>query len=93
VKNENEMYSMVAMAAVIGALVGIGKLLQSGDVITLRLAIGRAITTAGLGVAAFSILALFPDLNNTTMLGLAILLASMGESGLEKILNKYTKDK
>lgn len=92
-KNENEMYTLVAIAGAIGALIGIGKLLQSGELITLRLAIGRAITTAGLGVAAFSGLALMPELNNTTMLGLSVFLASVGETGLEKILNKYTKDK
>ena len=71
-----------------GLIVGLGQLLASGDTLTWRLVIGRALLSAGLGASAAGILAWLPDLPLVAQLGIACLMASLGTSGLEKLLQR-----
>lgn len=64
-----------------------------GERITWRLAIGRAIVTAGLAVAAFSVLAFIPDAPKLLIAGVSALAASLGESGIERIIKDRFREK
>ena len=73
---------LVAMAA------GLGQLLASAEKLTWRIVIGRALSSGALGVAAGSMLIWYPDMDIRAMVGGAAVLASLGTSGLERILQK-----
>ena len=90
-KNDDNNMILIAAVAAVGGIIGIGKLLHSGERLTFRLALGRAITTAGLAVAAFAVLGWFPDLSDEALVGVSVLMASVGEQGLEKLVNSYTQ--
>ena len=75
--------------ASLGALVGLGQLLMSDDKLTFRLVIGRALTSAGIAASAASILVWLPNVPLVALCGLAALMASLGTSGLERLLQKY----
>lgn len=92
-KNDNEMAVLALVVAAIGALIGIAKLLLSPEVLTWRLVFGRAIATAALAMIAFIGLVWIPDTDPMVIVGVACLIASMGEQALEKILNKYLGSK
>ena len=76
----------VAALAAIGAAIGIGKLLAADDPITVRLLIGRATVSAGIGAAAGSVMLFAPDAHPVLLYGAAAGLASVGTSTLEYIL-------
>jgi hypothetical protein len=78
----------LAILATLGAFIGIGKLMASDEPITTRLFIGRAMSTAGIGAAAGSVMLLVPDANPILLYGVAAGLASLGTSTLEYILKK-----
>lgn len=80
--------SFVAILAGIGALIGLGRLLDSTEKITPRLAIGRALVNAGIGAAAGATTLLFPNADPIVLYGLAAGLASLGTSGVELLLRK-----
>lgn len=75
----------------IGVLIALGQMLQSQETITWRVAIGRCITTGGIALVAGSVLAFIPDLPFIAMCGIAAMLASLGNSGLEVILQRLLK--
>jgi len=77
-----------AMFAAIGVLIGIGQVLMSKDVITPRLIIGRCISTGGIAMCAGAALAVFPDLPLVAQIGIAAMLASLGSSGLELLIQR-----
>lgn len=85
---EHRLLTAAASMALIGAIIGLGKLLQSRERLTWRLAIGRAITTSALAVAAFSVLAWIPGISIYAVIGMGALLASLGESFIEKLINR-----
>jgi hypothetical protein len=72
-----------------GVLVGIGQLLLGKEPITLRRALGRAIVTGGLSTGAAAVLVWFPAVPLVAVVGLGAALASLGTSGLERILQRY----
>jgi hypothetical protein len=76
----------VASLALIGAAIGLGKLLNSADPITARVVIGRAIVNAGIGAAAGTVMLFVPDAHPVLLYGAAAGLASVGTSTLEYIL-------
>lgn len=78
----------LAILAGIGAAIGIGKLMAADEPITVRLFLGRAIASAGIGAAAGSIIYLVPNANPVLLYGAAAGLASMGTSTLEYILKR-----
>ena len=69
-----------------GALIGLGQLLLSEEKITLRKAAGRAIVTAGISTAAAAVLTYFPQLPFPALVGVAALIASLGTTGLERLV-------
>ena len=85
---EDSIWLLVIVAAG-SAIIGVGKLLQSGGKLTWKLVAGRAIVTSALGIGAFSVLAWLPDIPDLALVGIAALLASLGESLLETAINAY----
>jgi hypothetical protein len=77
-----------AAFVLIGVLTAIGQIMQSQEPVTLRVAIGRCITTGGIAVVAGAGLTLFPTMPFIAQIGLAAALASLGNSGLEVLLQK-----
>lgn len=73
---------------IVGVLTAVGQMLQSTSPITWRIAVGRSITTGGMGLVAGAALAVFPDLSFIAQLGIAAALASLGSSGIEIVLQR-----
>lgn len=80
---------LIATLAALGAAVGIGQLLASGEKITWRLLAGRTLTSAGLGAAAAVPLSWMPELHPAAMYGLACALVTLGVAGIEKIASRF----
>lgn len=72
----------------VGVLIAMGQLLQTKDPITLKVAIGRCITTGGIALVAGATLTLFPGLPFIAQIGIAAMLASLGNSGLELLIHR-----
>lgn len=72
----------------IGMLIALGQILQAKEPITFKQALGRCITTGGLALVAGSVLALFPGLPFIAQIGIAAMLASLGNSGLELMIQR-----
>lgn len=88
---ENETTHKIAALAFLGAIVGLGQLLASKEVLTVRIVLGRALSSGGLGASAAAFLSFLPSLPLEAQMGLAAMLASLGTSGLEKLLSKILK--
>jgi hypothetical protein len=73
----------------VGAVIGMAQLFGSTEPITWRLAIARAVTVGGLSVAAGAILIWLPETSLLGQIGLAAALASLGTSGLERLIVRY----
>lgn len=78
---------------VIGSLIGLGKALDGNQPFSFRVALGRALITGGLSVAAGGVLAFIPILPPMAVLGLGAMFASLGTSVLENYLTTITKVK
>ena len=89
-KDDLSLKEMLVYLGVLGLLVGLGKLLASNEKFSWRLAIGRAIVSAGLAIAAGSLIAFIPGLSQLAILGLASASAVFGEQFLEKLLHART---
>lgn len=73
----------------VGAAIGIGKLLASDEKLTVRIVLGRSIVSAGLALAAAGVLAWVPGLSITAQMGIAAGLSSLGTSTIEGLLKIY----
>lgn len=73
-----------------GAAIGLGQLLLSAEKLTWRIAIGRAIVSTGLALSGFTALAWVSGLPSTAILGISCLIASLGTSGLERMVQRLT---
>lgn len=80
----------VAALAAMGALIGLGQLMNSPEPLTLRYALGRAIVSAGIAAAAPVALIWFPTMPKIAEFAFAALLASLGTSALVGILSRFT---
>lgn len=76
------------LLALVGLLLGIGQMLKSKERLTWRIILGRCLTTAGLGMAAGSVLLVFPGVPLVAQIGVAAALASLGTSALERLIQK-----
>lgn len=83
-----EALPQAAAFVITGVMIAIGQMMQSKDPITWRIATGRCITTGGIAVVAGSALALFPGLPFVAQIGIAAALASLGNSGLELMVQR-----
>ena len=72
----------------VGILIAIGQIMQSREPITWRAAIGRCITTGGIALVSGAALTLFPGLPFIAQVGIAAALASLGNSGLEMLVQR-----
>ena len=78
----------IAWLAGAGLVTGLGNLLASQEKLTPRIVIGRALSSAGLGASSATVLTWIPGLPLEAMLGIACLIASLGTSGLERLLQR-----
>lgn len=72
-----------------GLLIGLGQVLASEEKLTARIVIGRALSTVGLSLVAGLILIQIPDVPLLAIIGLSALIASLGTSWIERILQHY----
>ena len=73
---------------IVGTIIGLGQLMTSNEKITLRLLLGRSLSTGGLAMAAGVVLVWVPDLSMVGQIGVAAGLASLGTSGLERVFQR-----
>ncbi|WP_337688535.1 holin [Mycetohabitans sp. B46] len=85
----NEHEKNLLALAVIGAILGLGKLLADGERVRPRLVVGRVIVGAGLWMSAGAVLAAFPDLSPTGLVGIASLFGILGQNALEAVVQKF----
>lgn len=82
----------LGLLALIGLIVGLGQMLAEQGKITRRAALGRCMTSAGMGVCAGAALSWVPHLSLVAQCGLAAAIASLGTSGItalfQRLLNK-----
>ena len=83
----------LAVLALIGAIIGLGKLLADDTPFSWRVALGRAVVSGGLGASAGILLTAFPDASPVLLYGTAAALASLGTSALEIAFTKHFKQK
>ena len=83
-----EQIAPLTVFAATGVMIGVGQLLASGEVLTARIVIGRALSTGGIAMAAGAVLVWVPDLPMIGQVGVAAALASLGTSGLERMLQR-----
>lgn len=86
----DEPYQFFAIAAVMGALIGLGQLLNSDVKLTWRYVFGRAICAAGLAACAPAVLLFFPAMPPAAEFAIAALFASLGTSGLQALLHRLS---
>lgn len=86
-------YWLLTILAGVGAAIGIGKLLESGEPLKPRKAIGRAIVSGGLAAAGSLILIPYPDLPLPVVVGAGAALSSLGVSYLENLLARKLEKK
>lgn len=88
-ENLRDVGRIFVTLGLVGLIVGLGQLLASTERLTLRVVVGRALSSAGLGASSAALLVWIPGLPVAAQLGTAALFASLGTSGLEKILQRW----
>lgn len=83
-----EALAQAALFCLIGTLTGLGQLLASKEVLTWRIVAGRCLSTAGIAMAAGVVLLVVPGLPLIAQIGVAAALASLGTSGLERLIQR-----
>ena len=78
----------LVMLIVIGALIGMSKLLVSHEPLTFRLIIGRTILGSASSLIAGVILLQIPDISPLALIGIASALGILGSTFIEEILRK-----
>ncbi|KAF1049320.1 holin [Xylophilus sp.] len=86
--DQDSLWRPLAVLAGVGAFIALGKLLMSDEKFSWRLAFGRTIISAGLAVAAGSILAFVPGVPMLGVIGLASAVAVLGEQFLERLIHE-----
>ena len=85
----NEASKVAGTLGLVGLLIGLGQLLASTERLTMRIVVGRALSSAGLGAASSALLVFIPDLPLSAQLGCAALVASLGTSALERAFQRW----
>lgn len=86
---DDNQWRLIAVATFMGAVIGLGQLLNSEVELTWRYVFGRAIVAAGLAACAPVLLLWFPAMPPTAEFALAALFASLGTSGLQALMTRY----
>lgn len=88
---------VAAGMAVIGALIGVGRVLGSKEKVATRIAIGRCLSNTGLAMAAGTVLLVIPGAPLLALFGLSAAIATLGtavlERWIERLLGIPGKDK
>lgn len=83
-----EAIGQAVLFGVIGVLTGLGQLMASKEELTWRIVVGRCLSTAGIAIAAGVVLLAFPGVPPIAQIGVAAALASLGTSGLERMIQR-----
>ena len=83
-----EAIAQALLFGVIGTLTGLGQLLASKEQLTARIVIGRCLSTAGIAMAAGIVLLAFPGIHPLAQIGVAAAMASLGTSGIERLIQR-----
>ena len=83
-----EDLKLLAALLTAGVAVGIAKMLVSEEPIKIRQAVGRAILSGALGLAAGAIVIVVPGITLVAQVGLACAVSSLGTSALEKLFSR-----
>ena len=81
----------ITMLAGAGLVAGLGQLLASDEKLTPRIVIGRTLSSVALGTTAGVALTWIPDMPVPALVGLACAIASLGTSGLERLIQRFLK--
>lgn len=84
-----ESMKMLWVFVVIGAVLGLGKLLASDEVLTVRLVIGRVLLGSGASTIAGVGLIWMPDLHPLALVAVSAALGIIGSAAIEAGLRKY----
>lgn len=88
---------IAAAMALIGAVIGFGRVLSSKERVATRIAVGRILSNTGLAMAAGSVLLVIPGAPLLALFGLAAAIATLGttvlERWIERLLGIHGKDK
>lgn len=71
-----------------GLLIGLGQLLASEEKLSMRIVVGRALSSTGLALASGAVLIEIPEVPLLALIGISALIASLGTSVLETFLNR-----
>lgn len=86
--NGDPDFRFIAWASGLGAIIGVGKLLDSGERLTYRIVVGRAIVSAGLAAISPALLTFFPAMPRAAEFAFAALFASLGTSTLQFVVRR-----
>lgn len=81
-------YTTLGIAAGIGFLIAVGRVLAADEHVSMKQVIGRAIINTGIALGAFAVLTFIPGLGMEGKIGMAALIASLGTTGAEMLLRK-----
>jgi len=84
-----EALQTAAIFSLIGISIGLGQLLASKEKLTWQIIVGRSLSTGGLAMAAGVVFVWIPDIPKVAQLGTAAALASLGTSGIERLLQRF----
>lgn len=85
----NDHEKELLMLFMIGAVIGLGKLLVGGERLSVRIVLGRMIIGAALSASAGAVLIMFHDLSPTALVGVASAIGILGQSVLEVVVQKF----
>lgn len=83
-----EAIAQALLFGLIGVVTGLGQLMASKEELTWRIIGGRCLSTAGIATAAGVVLLAFPGVPPIAQIGAAAALASLGTSGLERLIQR-----
>lgn len=72
-----------------GLIIGLGQLLGSDEKLTPRIVFGRALSSSGLSLIAGVSLLQIPEMPLVPLIGISALIASLGTSALERLIQSY----
>ena len=87
------MFESLMIVLVLGIVAPVGHLLQCREPLCWRMAIGYVLSNTVCAVSAFSLLALIPGLSPYAVVGMAAVIASIGQIGAIKLFEAYLKRK
>lgn len=78
--------------AIMGAFIGVAKLMLSSEELTFRVIFGRAVLGSAASTAAGAVLLQFPNISPLAVMGIGSLTGILGAQYIEKYLRTKLKD-